>query len=104
MADDPIQADDGGSTRLKLHLRSGSRGAMNTLLDVEKLSATGKPYHDKRGSQKQVNQNGSVYGNVRIACVDIDGKAFDFCGAEDSAIGGALAITISQTLMTRGVW
>ena len=34
----------------------------------------------------------------------VDGKAFDFCGAEDSAIGGALAITISQTLMTRGVW
>ena len=81
MADDPIQVDDGGSTRIKLHLRKPSFGEMDKLLDVEKLIALGKPYHELECGTFKANQRNSPYGNVRITYLDPLGNPFSFTQA-----------------------
>ena len=76
MADDPIQVDDGGSTRIKLHLRSGNVGEMDALLDVAELKVEGKPYTGRQGSTKRINHRGADFGMLRITFTDSAGQAF----------------------------
>jgi hypothetical protein len=76
MANDPIQADDGGSTRVKLFLRGGGVGAMDALLEVDNLVAPGKPYDGKVGASRRINSNGGPYTTIRITYVDSEGKPF----------------------------
>ena len=78
MADDPIQADDGGSTRIKLHLRSGNFGEMDGLLNSKTLNALGKPYDGLVCGRSKVNQRVAPYGNVRVTYLDSLGKPFSF--------------------------
>ena len=78
MADDPIIIDDGGSTRIKLLLKSNGIGEMDALLDVKKLPASTpvKPYDNKPGSQTKVDHNGTAYRDVKVTFIDRMGNAF----------------------------
>jgi hypothetical protein len=94
MADDPIQVDDGGSTRVKLFLRNDDPGEMDGLFSVKTLTTVSKPYTGKEGSQTKVNHNGAAYGNLRVTYVDSLGLPFSFTSpfVEFHIISGKQAI------------